>query len=498
MPLFFCFDGTAPLPPYPCPRYWLVRLNDALALYDPLFIIPLLQANFIFFAIMSGGIYFQEFNYMTPIMWVGFTSGVIVIFSGLYFLAPSPPTSEELPHEPTAERSMPLGEVELSDAYMDRPSVAAKLAQSMTDPDAVVTMENVYDGQPVHNVPGAGNRPKRGSVLGLIPATGDGIREGVTSATSAKSMKRYTMFTMGAGAKMNFVEGNANLERMKKEKELQDVFEATSGKKQLSPDETARIRALFTEVKTLHQSLELDNQKLATFSGSAVNADGSVNREAEAVFRESIATATARDHTRFSVSSAAEAGLGPGGLGDAEGGAAIYRGSIGGLFGNVGTTDNSKRRSSSFFSYGSGGGGGGKKADKDKDTRDLRRASGACKKGMSPSWGHLLPWNWKLKISLFLSHSLNLSRSARCALAMCAVLCCAVPCPPDESGEGRLDRRVSSGVTDSSDEAASDADSVRNANGRTTSRGSTDSEVDDRTAAALLQASSGGVPMSSV
>jgi hypothetical protein len=39
--------------------YWLKRLNDALALYDPLFIIPLLQANFIFFAIISGGIFYQ-------------------------------------------------------------------------------------------------------------------------------------------------------------------------------------------------------------------------------------------------------------------------------------------------------------------------------------------------------------------------------------------------------------------------------------------------------
>lgn len=45
--------------------YWLARLNNALALYDPLFIIPLLQANFICFAIVSGGIFYQEFNSMT-------------------------------------------------------------------------------------------------------------------------------------------------------------------------------------------------------------------------------------------------------------------------------------------------------------------------------------------------------------------------------------------------------------------------------------------------
>jgi hypothetical protein len=33
---------------------WLYRMNEALSLYDPLFIIPLLQVNFIIFAIVSG------------------------------------------------------------------------------------------------------------------------------------------------------------------------------------------------------------------------------------------------------------------------------------------------------------------------------------------------------------------------------------------------------------------------------------------------------------
>lgn len=41
---------------------WLYRMNEALSKYNPLFIIPLLQVNFIFFAMMSGGIYFREFD----------------------------------------------------------------------------------------------------------------------------------------------------------------------------------------------------------------------------------------------------------------------------------------------------------------------------------------------------------------------------------------------------------------------------------------------------
>ena len=42
--------------------FWLYRLNAALGKYDPLFIIPLLQASYIVLATLAGGIYFQEFE----------------------------------------------------------------------------------------------------------------------------------------------------------------------------------------------------------------------------------------------------------------------------------------------------------------------------------------------------------------------------------------------------------------------------------------------------
>ena len=47
-----------------CGALWLYRLNLALASYDPLFIIPLLQSQYILCATLSGGIYFQEFAVM--------------------------------------------------------------------------------------------------------------------------------------------------------------------------------------------------------------------------------------------------------------------------------------------------------------------------------------------------------------------------------------------------------------------------------------------------
>ena len=68
---------------------WLYRLNSALSKFNPLFIIPLLQCMFIFFAIVSGGIFFKEFKTFSASQWLGFCSGVTVMFAGLVFLVPN-------------------------------------------------------------------------------------------------------------------------------------------------------------------------------------------------------------------------------------------------------------------------------------------------------------------------------------------------------------------------------------------------------------------------
>ena len=67
---------------------WLSRLNNALSKFDPLFIIPLLQCSFIFFAVVSGGIFFREFDEFSKRQGVGFAFGVLVMFSGLSLLVP--------------------------------------------------------------------------------------------------------------------------------------------------------------------------------------------------------------------------------------------------------------------------------------------------------------------------------------------------------------------------------------------------------------------------
>ena len=74
---------------------WLKRLNDALKIFDPLFIIPLLQCSFIFLAIVSGGIYFREFDSFDINQWLGFWFGIVVMFSGLVLLTPKPNSSKD-------------------------------------------------------------------------------------------------------------------------------------------------------------------------------------------------------------------------------------------------------------------------------------------------------------------------------------------------------------------------------------------------------------------
>ena len=47
-----------------------------------------MQAFFMFFAILCGGIFFSEFNTFTPQAAIGFFVGIVVVFGGVYGLAP--------------------------------------------------------------------------------------------------------------------------------------------------------------------------------------------------------------------------------------------------------------------------------------------------------------------------------------------------------------------------------------------------------------------------
>ena len=73
--------------------YWLVRLSQCLGLYDPLFIIPLMQTCFIIFGLIAAGIFVQEFDHMATsefgaAAWPCYVLGILMAVAGLYLIAP--------------------------------------------------------------------------------------------------------------------------------------------------------------------------------------------------------------------------------------------------------------------------------------------------------------------------------------------------------------------------------------------------------------------------
>lgn len=69
--------------------FWLRRMDMGLAQFPPLFIIPVLQVFFVLFAIICGGVYFEEFLQYGTNAWIGFIIGVTMILVGVYGLAPT-------------------------------------------------------------------------------------------------------------------------------------------------------------------------------------------------------------------------------------------------------------------------------------------------------------------------------------------------------------------------------------------------------------------------
>lgn len=67
---------------------FLFRMNDGLRKYNTLFLIPVLQSNYILLGIISGGCFFDEFATFEQINWGMFALGIVLLMLGLYFLRP--------------------------------------------------------------------------------------------------------------------------------------------------------------------------------------------------------------------------------------------------------------------------------------------------------------------------------------------------------------------------------------------------------------------------
>ena len=73
--------------------YWLYKMNEGIGLFDPLFIIPLLQSCYILFGVIAGGIFFEEFAGLQNgpygiAGWPLFIIGMASLLWGLYLIAP--------------------------------------------------------------------------------------------------------------------------------------------------------------------------------------------------------------------------------------------------------------------------------------------------------------------------------------------------------------------------------------------------------------------------
>jgi len=183
----------------------------------------------------SGGIYFQEFNYMTASMWVGFTSGICVIFLGLYFLAPPP----------NPETSAKEFQIELSDFSTSRRSLSA-LAEE----------EN---GTSKGRTSSGGSQDPSARHWKRSMSTGDGedvsldfnatmlsmyssVRSGLESAASVQGQRKATFLFMTGAAQLNHHENSLRLIKARKEQELMLLVSSKHG---LTKEETDKVRTFF-------------------------------------------------------------------------------------------------------------------------------------------------------------------------------------------------------------------------------------------------------------
>ncbi|KAG6555611.1 hypothetical protein Mapa_002846 [Marchantia paleacea] len=81
--IFFLFLGTA--------SFWMARLNEGLAMFDAILIVPMLQIAWTFFSIFTGFIYFEEYQVFDGPRASMFALGMFALFLGMSLLAPQTP-----------------------------------------------------------------------------------------------------------------------------------------------------------------------------------------------------------------------------------------------------------------------------------------------------------------------------------------------------------------------------------------------------------------------
>ncbi|KAL9384905.1 hypothetical protein Peur_021915 [Populus x canadensis] len=68
--------------------FWMTRLNEGLALFDAILIVPMFQIVWTFFSICTGFVYFQEYQVFDALRTTMFILGMTSVFVGISLLAP--------------------------------------------------------------------------------------------------------------------------------------------------------------------------------------------------------------------------------------------------------------------------------------------------------------------------------------------------------------------------------------------------------------------------
>jgi len=225
--------------------YWLYRLNKALALFDPLFIIPLIQASYIFFAIVSGGIFFEEFANMKPEYWPGFLFGTGVMFYGLYLLAPS---MEEDPDE--FEEYIKLEEIPAPLDTLRRSVIGSMQRRISAEPRARRSFAKSSPALPVIvDLPSIRMAAKSGPVHPMMldaPSGGTG-RSAVFSGNLSPS------FRGGKRRRVSFWTATAGLNRPQHERRLTRLRQSIAIEREV--DNLAKQQSIMDDTKELKQRI---------------------------------------------------------------------------------------------------------------------------------------------------------------------------------------------------------------------------------------------------
>ncbi|KAK4771728.1 hypothetical protein SAY86_013503 [Trapa natans] len=76
--------------------FWMTRLNEGLALFDAILIVPMFQIAWTFFSICTGFVYFQEYQVFDALRTTMFILGMLSVFVGISLLAPDEPRGNEV------------------------------------------------------------------------------------------------------------------------------------------------------------------------------------------------------------------------------------------------------------------------------------------------------------------------------------------------------------------------------------------------------------------